>query len=405
MKIAVIVKEFPKLSETFIINQITGLIDLGHEVDIYSRIKPPVRKCHSEIIEYGLLERTVYMEEVPANKGIRVLKALSRFITNFHRSPWTLLSALNVFKYGKESLSLKLLYAVIPFAGRKYDIIKCHFGPNGNFGAMLKKMGIGMKLVTMFHGHDIRKALQAGGHIYQPLFEAGDCFLANSDYSYKHLISFGADPKKVLYHPGGIDLTKFAYSEHMDQSEDSRPLVVLTVARLVHEKGLDYAIQAVGKLLDRNPSLNVRYHIVGQGPLENSLKKLVDKLNLNEKISFLGAMVQEEVLQEMRLADIFLLPSVEEALGLVLMEAQAIGLPVVATDVGSVSQVLKKGKSGFIVPARDANGLADKLLYLIEHRGIWRQMGKSGRRFIEENYDIKRLNKRLVEIYQGLLAH
>jgi colanic acid/amylovoran biosynthesis glycosyltransferase len=404
MKIAVIVKEFPTLSETFIINQITGLIDLGHDVDIYSRIKPAVTKCHSDIIEYGLLERTVYLEEVPANKGIRVFKALTRFIMNFHRSPWTLLSSLNVFKYGKDSLSLNLLYAVMPFAGKKYDIIKCHFGPNGNFGAMLKKMGVGMKLVTMFHGHDIRKGLQAGGHIYRPLFKAGDCFLANCDYSYRNLISFGADTQRVLYHPGGVDLVRFPYRKQANRREHSNPIVVLTVARLVHEKGLEYGIHAIRKLLERNPSLSLIYHIVGEGPLEKSLKALVGELSLSEKVFFLGGMVQKEVLQEMSRADIFLLPSVEETLGVVLMEAQAIGLPVVATDVGSVDQVLKNGESGYLVPSRDLDALADKLMYLIEHRDMWPQMGRYGREFIEKNFDIKKLNKRLVEIYQGLLA-
>jgi colanic acid/amylovoran biosynthesis glycosyltransferase len=404
MKIAVIVKEFPTLSETFILNQITGLIDLGHEVDIYSRTKPIVTKYHSDVSQYGLLERTFYLEDVPVNKGLRVLKAFKSLIRNFHREPRMLLSSLNIFKYGKQSLSLNLLYAAMPFAGKRYDIIKCHFGSNGNFGVMLKKMGIGRKFLTMFHGHDIRKGLQTGGNMYRSLFEAGDCFLANSNYSFRNLISFGADPQKTLYHPGGIDLTRFSYRKQANLTEHPKPIVVLTVARLVPEKGLEYGTHAIRKLLERSPSLSLIYRIVGEGPLEKSLKRLVGKMKLSDKVFFLGGMVQKEVLQEMSRADIFLLPSVEETLGVVLMEAQAIGLPVVATDVGSVGQVLKNGQSGYLVPSRDPDAIADKLLYLIEHRDLWPQMGRSGREFIEREFDIKSLNKRLVEIYEGLLA-
>jgi colanic acid/amylovoran biosynthesis glycosyltransferase len=404
MKIAVIVKEFPTLSETFILNQITGLIDLGHEVDIYSRIKPIVTRYHSDIRQYDLLERTFYLEEVPANKGIRVLKAFKALMKNLHRSPRMLLSSLNIFKYGKESLSLNLFYITIPFAGKRYDIIKCHFGPNGNLGVMLKNMGIGKKVVTMFHGHDIRKGLQTGGDMYRTLFEAGDCFLANSDYTYRNLISLGADAQRVFYHPGGIDLARFPYRKQGNNREHSKPIVVLTVARLVHEKGLEYGTHAIRKLLERSPSLSLIYHIVGQGPLEKSLKTLVGELNLSEKVFFLGGMVQKQVLQEMSRADIFLLPSVEETLGVVLMEAQATGLPVVATDVGSVDQVLKNGESGYLVPSRDPDAIADKLMYLTEHRDLWPQMGRYGRKFIEKNFDIKKLNKRLVEIYEELLA-
>lgn len=404
MKIAVIVKEFPTLSETFILNQITGLIDLGHEIEIFSRMKPTTEKLHSDIISYELLDRTYYPDVIPGNKLIRVLRAFKLLVRNLHKSPWMLLSSLNVLKYGKESLSLNMFYAVIPFAGKRYDIIKCHFGPNGNFGAMLKKMNIGLKLVTMFHGHDIRKGLQEGGNIYRPLFDVGDCFLANSDYSYENLISFGVDPQKVILHPGGIYLHRFPYREKGTESASSEPIMILTVARLVHEKGLEYGIQAVKKLLEKNPKLCLRYHIVGAGPLEKQLKNLVHELKLKEIVYLLGGMLQEDVIREMQNAHIFVLPSVEEALGVVLMEAQAIGLPVVATSTGSVDKVIKDGESGYIVPVKNADALADKLMYLIEHQEIWPQMGRAGRKFIEENYNIKILNKQLEDIYQKLLT-
>ena len=85
------------------------------------------------------------------------------------------------------------------------------------------------------------------------------------------------------------------------------------------------------------------------------------------------------------------------------MEAQATGLPVVASAVGSVDKVVNNGRSGFLVQAGDVDLLAEKLIYLIEHPEIWPEMGRAGRAYVEANYEINKLNNRLVEIYQNLL--
>ena len=402
MKIAFIVQTFPSLSETFILNQITGLIDLGHEVDIYARSVLLAVKTHQDIEKYKLYGRTCCLEPVPANKAVRILKAVKLLAKSVHKRPLTFLASFNVFKFGRDALSLNLFYAVLPFMGRTYDILHCHFGPNGNFGAMLKKMGIGLKLVTMFHGHDIRKGLKEGGQIYKPLFRTADCLLANTPYAHKHLIDFGADPQKIIVHPEGIDIQKFPYRDRRPNTGEHDPIIILTVARLVHERGLPQGIRAVRKLLDSKPDLHLRYHIVGEGLMEEELRKLVDELGLNGTVRFLGGMVQSDVIREFQKADIFLLPSVEEALGVVLLEAQAIGLPVLATDVGSVRQALRDGESGYLVPPENPDLLAQRLIGLLEHRDRWPEMGRAGRMFVEKYYDIRNLNRRLEEIFENL---
>jgi len=405
MKIAFIVGAFPTLSETFILNQITGLLDLGHEVDIFANFNPNQGKVHPDVEAYRLMERTHYFD-MPANKLQRVLKAIGLLLVNFHKAPVKLLKALNVFGFGKDALSLRLLYALVAFLGREqdYDIIHCHFGPNGNLGARLKQLGVQGKLVTTFHGYDIRLGVEKGGSIYRQLFRSGDCFLAISDYNYNNLIHFGADPQKIVLHPVGIDLSKFPYRWRCASVKHSNSIVILTTARLVREKGLQYGIRAIGKLLQWNPGLHLKYHIIGGGPLEEQLKRLVEELNLGKVVQFLGPMGQAEVVREMLQVHLFLLPSVAEALPVTLMEAQAVGLPVVATSVGGTSEAIIDGKSGFLVPERDVDALAERLEYLIEHPELWPEMGRAGRRFVEEHYDIKKLNRRLVEIYEALLA-
>jgi colanic acid/amylovoran biosynthesis glycosyltransferase len=120
-------------------------------------------------------------------------------------------------------------------------------------------------------------------------------------------------------------------------------------------------------------------------------------------VRLLGAKSQDEVIGELRRSDILLAPSLAEALPVSLMEAHAMGLPVVATRVGSVDQIVREGCSGFLVEPGDAAALCRPLADLIRHPELRSEMGRRGRRHIERHYDIERLNDRLVEIYRELL--
>lgn len=134
------------------------------------------------------------------------------------------------------------------------------------------------------------------------------------------------------------------------------------------------------------------------------LKHIVNKMMLNNVVHFLGPKAQEEIIDLLQQSHIFLCPSIAEALPVSIMEAQAVGLPVIATNVGSVSQMVLDGKCGFLVPARDVDSLTERLVYLIDHPEIWNQMGRHGRNIVEEYFDINKLNDRLVLIYEQLLA-
>jgi len=409
MNIAFIVSLFPVLSETFILNQITGLIDRGHEVDIYAWYPGNTSKTHPEVHKYRLLQRTYYDVSVPRNLFKRLLKAIWLIIANFHKSPFVILRSLNVFRYGRKALSLRLLYMVVPYIGRKpYDIIHCHFGPNGLRGVRLLELGaIKGKIVTTFHGYDIRRGIQKGPDYYAELKKNGDVFLSISPYNKRHLLAFGFDSNKIFDHPVGIDTLRFIShweSELHRKHDDHRTVRILTVARLVPEKGLEYGIRSIKEILKRNSSAQIQYNIVGDGEQKSQLEKLTRTLNLTGIVRFLGSLDQSEVQKVLHEADIFLLPSVNEALPVCLMEAQATGLPVVASNVGSIDKMVNNGASGFLVPERDVDALAEKLIYLIEHPEIWPEMGRAGRAYVEANYDINKLNDRLVEIYKEVLS-
>ena len=408
MRIAFIVDVFPALSETFILNQITGLIDRGHKVDIYACTHRRDSKIHEDVFKYGLLHTTSYRPFMPNNKFERLLKGLYLFLSNLRRNPVALVRSLNIFKYGKEAVSLGLLYSSIPFIGKgPYDIIQAHFGPNGLRAIRMRELGvITAKIVTMFHGYDIRSGIQNGPKLYAKLKEDGDAFLSISPYNKQHLLRFGFEPNKIVDHPVGIDTLRFTshWKSKLYRNHSERGTVkILTVARLVPEKGLEYGIRSIKEILKRNPYTQIQYNIVGAGEQRSQLEELTRTLNLTGVVRFMGSLDQSEVQNALCEADIFLLPSVNEALPVCLMEAQATELPVVASTVGSIDKIVRNGVSGFLVPERDVDGLAEKLIYLIEHPEVWPEMGRAGRAFIEANYDIEKLNDRLVEVYTRLL--
>ena len=255
----------------------------------------------------------------------------------------------------------------------------------------------------MFHGNDIRAGLKEGSGIYKGLADRGDCFLATSNYGYDSFLKFGFNPEKIIRHTVGIDLDKFSFQPKYNYDKSKDIIIVLTVARLVKEKGISYGIKAINEVLKGNPKINLEYHIIGSGNLENSLRELIRKLKLQKTVKLLGEITQEEVIKELKESHIFLLPSLEEALGVVLLEAQAVGIPAIATSVGSVNQALLDGKSGFIVPSENINALAERIEYLINNPDVWPKMGLAGRNFIKDRYDITKLNKKLEKIYEDLL--
>ena len=251
MKIAFIVDGFPQLSETFILNQITGLIDRGHDITIVASHRTDSSKRHGNVDAYKLMERVRYFD-IPERKLARFVKALILFIANFHRDPLKLLKALNVFVYGKDSLNLRILYWLIPFLGKQYDIIHCHFGPNGIIGAYLKTLGIPGAIVTTFYGYDVSQYPRyTGRNAYTFLAAQGDFFIAISSFIAQRAQELGIPKDRIARVPLGILLEFYAFKEKRYSPGD--PVRIVSVARLVEKKGIEYSVKAVGMLVKKYP--------------------------------------------------------------------------------------------------------------------------------------------------------
>ncbi|NJN86714.1 MAG: colanic acid biosynthesis glycosyltransferase WcaL [Leptolyngbyaceae cyanobacterium SL_7_1] len=408
MKIAFFVDRFPALSETFILNQITGLIDRGHEVDIYADRSDGSTKVHPDVDKYNLLEKTTYVGK-PDHRVWRLLKIAQLPLWNFVKQPAALLQALNVKRYGKQASSLTLLYSAAHMLGkdRKYDIIQTHFGPNGLEAVFLREMGVIQgKIATQFHGYDLSEYVQRyGREIYRELFKQGNVFLPISHHMKSRLIELGCDKNRINVHHVGVELERFNFTPRTQPIDGVTQLI--TIARFVEKKGLEYGIRAVAALI--KAGINVTYSIVGDGDRRQALQALIDSLGVGDRIKLLGWKPQPEVIQLLNQSHIMLVPSVtshsgdQEGIPTVLIEAAMLGLPVVSTEHSGIPEVVHHEISGFLVPERDVDALAEQLGYLIQHPELWAEMGRSGRSIVEEQFDIDRLNTQLIAIYTDLV--
>jgi colanic acid/amylovoran biosynthesis glycosyltransferase len=394
MKIAFIVQVFPALSESFILNQITYLIDRGHTIEIISHNRTGETLLHKSVVDYGLLSKTSFAYSIPRSKTLRRLKAVALVGCKFLTAPRRTVRFLKACWQGKGRFDFPALFLGLRCLDKSFDLIHAHFGPSGNSGLALKRIGVAPKLITTFHGYDIRMALAGNRNMYRDLFAGADRLLACSHYTSDCLLELGADPSIVQDHPMGIDLERFPIRDYSVRPQRDEVLI-LTVGRYVPDKALEFGIEAFARVKKRFPLRKLRYEMVGYGSEEEKLRRLIRELRLDDCIHLLGPKDYAGVIERLYAADLFLLPSRVEALGTVLLEAQAAGLPIVSTDTGGLRFSVVPDRSAFLVPTEDSDALANAMCRLIDNPQIWPEMARIGREHIESNFDLRQLNRRL----------
>jgi len=430
LRIAFLLGSFPVVSETFILRQITGLLDLGHDVRIFANTRPEgSAPVHPEVTKYDLLNRATYIDgpaesifwELPvwpltsrtwspgASSYIanwRLLtQALPKLLRCAFRAPGLLRQVLSASEYRYQAASLSGVYrlATLCRAGTGFDVLHAHFGPAGNSFRFARDLWQA-PLVASFHGFDFSTLPRTEGPaMYEKLFGAADLITVNSEFTRSRVEQLGCPGGKLRKLPVGLDLGEFPFSERFRRANE--PVRLLTVARLVEIKGHEFTLRAVAKVRE-NPA-ELRYDIVGDGPLRRKLEQLIAELGLQNVVTLQGARAGAFVRGLMREAHLALLGSVsiegdQEGQGLFLQEAQACGLPVIATQHGALPEGLLPGQSGFLVPERDGAAMVERINFLIAHPEDWPKMGRQGRAFVAARYDIRKLNEELVALYRDL---
>jgi glycosyltransferase involved in cell wall biosynthesis len=228
-------------------------------------------------------------------------------------------------------------------------------------------------------------------------------FVAVSNAIRLRAVSFGIPENKITVHYTGVDTSKF--------SPGGRPLIerdrrVLFIGRLVEKKGCEYLIRAFAKVQDTVP--NALLVIVGDGPLREPLRKLTQKMRVH--IQFLGALSSADVAKELALARVFILPSVTakngdaEGFGMVILEAQASGVPVVTSALGGAEEGISEGITGFAFRERDEKTLSAQIIRLLTDDTLAATFSAAGPRFVAERFELSQCTERLEALYDRLEA-
>lgn len=406
MDVLFVLPEFPKYSETFVIDQIVGLLDRGLDVRILAVSRGQAPTPGDVVSERGLMERATFVFEqaASASSGWRIaLARLRHVLPALGRS--RVRRALSVRRYGHAAKSLALAGAArrltSPLRARA---IIAHFGPTGVVASHLRSLGlIDGPLYTVFHGFDLSQQGVLARHAddYRRLFHSGDVMLPISDRWGVKLESLGCSPEKIRVHRMGVDLESFLFRLPLDPRESStdRVLRVVCVARLVEKKGVIYLCEAVARLARRH--VPVELEVIGDGPLQGALERFVSASGLDGRIRISGRRDKAYIQAALRGADVFALPSVtaadgdQEGIPVSLMEAMASGVPCLSTLHSGIPELIEDGRSGWLVPERDAVALADTLMRIQRGDFDLAAIARRARDTVDARFNQRRLHDQL----------
>lgn len=399
MKIAFFVSSFPEVSETFILRQITGILDRGHDVTIFMDRPGRSDVIHRDVVAYDLMRRTrdlsqrspTTQESFVAWNDLATAATLATR-TNFNRTPRTYLAALRrVLRLRNEPPA---------------DVVHCHYGDVGmqwGFAAALWRV----PLVVSFYGYDCSELpVRFGRELYRDLFEQAAVVTVLSGHMERQLLDLGCPRNRLRIQPLAVDPEVFSFRDSSTPRDGGR-LRLLTVARLTEKKGIDTTLRAVAQVARRRP---LSYEIIGDGPLRDDLQRLASTLGLETMVRFSGFRSDAEVVEAMHRADVFLLASTvapngdAEGTPTVLLEAASTGLPIISTRHAGIPEVVSHGETGLLVQPGAEVELVDAIESLARDETLRRSLSLAARRMAVERFDVRVVSRNLEAIYESVRA-
>ena len=203
--------------------------------------------------------------------------------------------------------------------------------------------------------------------------------------------------------PNGVDITRF-YPRSVEDMPEERTRVVICVAQLRYQKGIDVLLQAWRLVQEKQgQAAPARLLIVGSGSLRKQLERLADALGILESVTFAGE--QSDIPAQLRQSDIAVLPSRWEGMPNALLEAMACGLPCIATRISGSEDIIQHGVNGLLVESEDYEALAQALLLLLRDPFLAQSYGRNGRMTIEQHYALEHITDTYEELYHRLVEH
>jgi glycosyltransferase involved in cell wall biosynthesis len=288
------------------------------------------------------------------------------------------------------------------------DLMHAHFGWSG-LRMVLLKQHLRVPFVVTFGGRDVgvQMGLPLFDELYRGLVQVADRMICVSRDLARQLVAFGADPSKVEVVYRGADLERFAFVDRAAR-DPGAPVELLMVGRLVEKKGHRYAFEAVRALLQQGHE--VRLTVVGEGEAYHELRRLRRRLGIRREVAFPGVTSHAGVREYMEKADLLVHCAVtgaegdREGIPNVVVEAQAMGLPVLGTRHGGIVEAVRDGETGLLVEERDVPALTRAMARLVGERELRLAMGRAARRFVDAEFNLERQVEQHVAIYEKVIA-
>lgn len=389
--IAVVLKGYPRLSETFIAQELLGLEKAGFTLHLISMRHPTDKHTHP--VHDEISAPVSYLPEYLHDEPMRVLKgwwysrkkigyaaARRQFLKDIKRD-----FTRNRFRRFGQAL---VMAAELPDDVGHLHAHFLHTPASVTFYASLMT---GIAYTCSAHAKDI---WTSSDDDLKDKLNTAKWVVTCTKNGWKHLQNLSNDPSRVHLSYHGLDLSRFASPDRAggknDSGDPSNPVVLVTVSRAVEKKGLDTLLDAFARLPD---NLNWRWVHIGAGGLVKDLKQQAITFGLQDRLEWRGALPQTAVLEQYRKSDIFVLPcriaknGDRDGLPNVIVEAQSQCLPVISTTVSGVPELVDDGKNGLLVDQNDPQQFSAAIEKLMKNPDLRHQMGQAGERRVRGDFD------------------
>jgi len=391
-RLAYLLRDYPRFSETFIVNEILALEALGCDLSILALRKPDDGMFHESVAR--VRTRAEYLPDAGAKlRG----KTSGKIWTVFRESPrgwWRARSTIWKHTDLARADLRAAIYVLHWMKKRRIEHVHVHFGSDAAAIAMLAAMIAGMRFSMTLHAYDIYRD-DVDRALLARKIEHAAMVVTVTEFNRRYLLEHCPAAKdKVVVHYNGVDLTRFAPG-----GLPREPGLIFSVGRLIEKKGFAHLIRAAGLLRDRGVA--VRCVIAGDGADADKLREEIKRLNLRKHVELAGPLKQDEVMSLMQRASCFALPCIQarngnvDALPTVLLESLASGCPSVSTTVSGIPEIIEDGVSGLLVePGNDA-ALAAAIERVLKDADLAARLAVGGRRRAEDRFDASRNAVRL----------
>jgi len=400
LKIGYIIKMYPRVSETFILNEMLELERRGAEISIFSIRKPNEGMFHQQVA--SLKARAYYLEGFDVKKWGTWLGELWPHLAPHAHRLWPLFEE-GLAENDNDKLEILMLSAWIAARASELGLnhLHAHFASLPSTMAYYAHLITGLPFSFTAHAKDIF-VYDTDEHLLSKKLSAAKFVVTVTNYNYRYLTEKAPnlDPSVIKVIHNGIDVDRLLPVYPADREDN----LILGVGRLVPKKGFGTLLEACRLLKDRRVSF--RCLIVGEGTEADNLKLRKQQLGLSDNdVEFAGPKTLDEVLDLMGRATLFCLPCTvdndgnQDALPTVIIEAQALGLPVISTSISGIPEMIEPEISGILVEPDRPGDLSDQIERLLVSKELQNKLARGGRKRAEDKFDLKKNVESLYKCY------